>query len=247
MEDRFVHTRQAADSHFWYHGFRLFVTPVLEQVAAGRTDLRIIDCGCGVGQNMRLLAPHGRVVGVELEQEAAASGREFGKPIACADITRMPFRNDQFDLAVSFDVLQVVDPDVAAIREMARIVRPGGCVMLTLAAFDLLSGDHAELWSECRRYTPRTARELAEQAGLHVERVSLMFASLFPLMLAARTAQRVMRPFRSAPSAADMDVPWAPINAALKRVLDGEAALARHVPMPIGTSVIVVARKDERR
>ena len=86
-----------------------------------------------------------------------------------------------------------------------------------------------------------------EQAGLHVERVSLMFASLFPLMLAARTAQRVMRPFRSAPSAADMDVPWAPINAALKRVLDGEAALARHVPMPIGTSVIVVARKDERR
>ena len=245
MDERFVKTRQAADSHFWYHGFRRFLSTVLADAAGGRTDLRILDCGCGMGQNMPLLAPHGRVVGFELEPRAAAAGREFGQPIACADMTRIPFPDDLFDLAVSFDVLQVIEPDMAAVREMARVVRPGGRLVLTVAAFDILSGDHAEVWSECRRYTPRTARALAESAGLRVERVSFAFASLFPLMLAVRTAQRLIRPFRGAPTHSDMDVPWGPLNTALMKVLDAEAAVSRHVPMPIGTSLVVVAKKDD--
>jgi SAM-dependent methyltransferase len=247
MEERFTKTRRAADSHFWYHGFRRFISAVLDNVAGDRTDLRIVDCGCGVGQNMRLLEPYGRVVGLELEPLAAAAAREFGRPIACADITRIPFADNSFDMAASFDVLQVVEPDVAAVREMARIVRPGGYVVLTLAAFEMLAGDHAEVWNECRRYTPGTARALAESAGLEVERVSFAFAALFPLMFVVRTAQRALRPFRARPSQLDTDVPWAPLNAGLMLLLDGEAALSRYVPMPIGTSLIVVARKGRVR
>ena len=247
MDERFTKTRRAADAHFWYHGFRRFISPALAELANGRTDLRIIDCGCGVGQNMRLLEPYGQVVGFELDSKAAVAGREFGRPIARADITRIPFPDNAFDMAVSFDVLQVVEPDVAAVREMARIVRPGGCVLLTVAALNVLAGDHAEVWNECRRYTPGTARALAESAGLRVERVAFMFATLFPLMFAVRTAQRVLRPFRDRPTHSDMEVPWAPLNTALMRVLDGEAALSRYAPMPIGTSLIVVARKDRAR
>lgn len=246
MDERHAKTRQAAESHFWFHGFRRFITPVLDEVAHGRTNLRIIDCGCGVGQNMRLLAPYGQVFGFELEpRAAAASSREFGQPIACADITRIPFPDGAFDLAVSFDVLQMVEPDVAAVREMARIVRPGGRVLLTVAAFEFLAGDHAEVWSECRRYTRRTATELVESAGLRAERVSFAFATLFPVMLAVRTTQRLLRPFRDAPTHSDMDVPWAPLNSVLTGLLEGEAALARQVPMPIGTSLIVVAQKED--
>ena len=243
MDERYARTRQAAESHFWFHGFRRFILPVLDEVAGGRTNLRLIDCGCGMGQNLQLLAPYGQVFGFELEPRAAASGREFGRPIACADITRIPFPDGVFDLAVSFDVLQMVEPDVAAVREMARIVRPGGHVLLTVAAFEFLAGDHAEVWSECRRYTRRTATELVESAGLRARHVSYAFASLFPMMLAVRTAQRLLRPFREAPTHSDMEVPWAPVNAALTALLEGEAALARHVPMPIGTSLIVVGEK----
>lgn len=243
MDDRFAETRRAADSHFWYHGFRRFISSALADVADGRTDLRIVDCGCGVGQNLPLLARHGRVVGLELAPLAAVAGLEFGRPIACADITRIPFPDNTFDLAASFDVLQVIEPDMAAVREMARVVRPGGLVVLSVAALEILSGDHSEVWSECRRYTPRMARDLAEAAGLRVERVSFIFASLFPLMLAARATQRLLRPFRTGPSHADIEVPWGPINSALMRLLDGEAELSRHIPMPIGTSLIVIARK----
>ena len=139
--------------------------------------------------------------------------------------------------------MQVIEPDMAAVREMARVVRPGGHVVLSVAALDALSGDHSEVWQEYRRYTPRTARELAENAGLTVERVSFVFASLFPLMFVVRAVQRLLRPFRTSPSHADIAVPWAPVNTALMTLLDGEAALSRHMPMPIGTSLIVIARK----
>jgi hypothetical protein len=73
--------------------------------------------------------------------------------------------------------------------------------------------------------------------------VSFLFASLFPIMFAVRTTQRVMRPFRDRPSHSDIEVPWAPVNSALILLLDGEAALSRYVPMPVGTSLVVVARK----
>ena len=62
-------------------------------------------------------------------------------------------------------------------------------------------------------------------------------------MFAVRTAQRVLRPFRERPTHSDIDVPWAPVNSALTLLLDGEAALSRHIPMPVGTSLVVIARK----
>jgi len=63
----------------------------------------------------------------------------------------------------------------------------------------------------------------------------------------SRTTQRLIRPFHAAPSHSDIDVPWKPLNVALTWVLDVEASIARRVPMPIGTSIIVVAEKVERR
>jgi len=160
------------------------------------------------------------------------------------DVTRIPLASSSFDLATSFDVLQCVKADLDAVREMARIVRPGGVVVLTLAALDVLRGDHAEVWQEVRRYNPGTARRLVEAAGLRPERVSFMFASLFPLMASVRLVQRVTRRFgRTVRADTDITVPIGPVNVLLTALVSAEAALVRHVPMPIGSSLLVVARK----
>ena len=244
MDPRFEKTRRAAASHFWYHGFRRFASQVLEDVAGGRTDLRILDCGCGVGQNLPVLAPYGHPIGFELEEKPALASHQYGYPVVRADITRIPFPDASFDLAVSFDVMQCIYPDVAAVREMTRVVRPGGRVLLLVAALDILHGDHSEVWNEFRRYTPATARQLAETAGLTVERVSFAFAALFPLMLTVRTTQRLLRRVRPGPpSEQEIEVPWGPVNATLSLLLDAEAALSRHISMPIGSSLIVIATK----
>ena len=166
-----------------------------------------------------------------------------GGAVVRANGAQAPYASGVFDIATAFDVLQCLEPDEAVVREMARMVRPGGAVLLTLAAFDILRGDHSESWQEVRRYTPATARRLLEQAGLRVERVSFLFASLFPLMLVIRRVQRMLRPFRDFRPDTDIAVPWAPVNAVLTAALRAEAVAARHVSMPIGSSLLVVGRK----
>jgi SAM-dependent methyltransferase len=247
VEERFADllelTERAHTDHFWYHGFRSFVRPALAEVAAGRANLRIVDCGCGTGHNLELLAAHGRVVGFDLTSGGLVRARARGEPVARADITRAPFRSETFDLATSFDVMQCLEHDREAVREMARLLKPGGAALITMAALEALRGDHSDWWREFRRYTPSMARALAEQAGLRVERVQFLFASLVPSMLAVRSVQRIARPLRRPRLDADIAVPSRPINRLLTWAVRAEAVVGRRVPMPFGSSLLLVARK----
>ena len=237
-------TARAEATHFWFRGFRTFVAPVLREIAAGRRDLRMIDCGCGTGYNLTtLLQPYGRAFAFDLTPDALRRARTSGRPLVRADLEHIPFRSGSFDLATSFDVVQSVPDDRRALHEMARVLKPGGYVVLNVTALELLRGDHSEVWGELRRYTPETAARLIEDAGLQVARITYLFASLVPLMLAVRRVQRMLRPFREPRGDSDLTVPPAPVNAVLTRLVSGEAALARRVAMPFGSSLLVVARK----
>ena len=244
MERGLELTGLAEATHFWFRGFRRFVTPVLRDIAAGSTDLDLIDCGCGTGNNLTLLRPYGRARGFDLTHGGVVRAARAGNRVAVGDITRIPFRSGLFDVATSFDVVQCVPDDVGAITEMARLLKPGGTIVLTLAAFEALRGDHAIAWNEMHRYTPRRARRLVEAAGLQVQRTSFMFASVFPVVAGARLLQRATRPFRGAVREdVDIRVPAAPVNALLTGLVYAEARIAQKVPMPIGSSILVVARK----
>lgn len=237
-------TARAEATHFWFQGFRTFVAPVIRDIAAGRRDLRLIDCGCGTGYNLRtLLQPYGRAFAFDLIPDALHRAVASGRPLVRADMEHIPFKSGSFDLATSFDVVQSVPDDRKALREMTRVLKPGGHVVINVTAFELLRGDHAQVWNEIRRYTRDGVRRLVEDAGLQTVRISYLFASLVPLMLAVRRVQRMLRPFRELRGDEDLTVPPAVVNAVLTGLVNGEAALARRLPMPFGSSLLVVARK----
>jgi ubiquinone/menaquinone biosynthesis C-methylase UbiE len=156
---------------------------------------------------------------------------------------RIPFRSDTFDLATSFDVVQSVPDDRAALREVTRVLRPGGYAVLNVTALDILRGDHSDVWGELRRYNTMRASRLLTDAGLEVVQMAYLFASLLPLMLTIRKTQGLLRSFRKPTGDADLSVPWAPINDVLTWIVRREAALARHVRMPFGSSLLIVGRK----
>jgi ubiquinone/menaquinone biosynthesis C-methylase UbiE len=248
MSDLLELTAQAEASHFWFVGFRRFLSPVLQTIAAGRSGLRLIDCGCGTGNNITLLRPYGQVHAFDLTPFGAMRTRRSGCPVVRADMMRMPYLDNVFDVATSFDVVQSVPDDRLAVREIARVLKPGGYAVLNVTALEIMRADHAEVWQELRRYTPRSAARLVEDAGMEVVRISFLFASVFPLMLAVRLWQRLLRRFREPTGDSDMHVPSRSINAALGLLLRLEAvAVSRRIPMPVGSSLLIVARKRSGR
>jgi len=239
-------TSRVEATHFWFRGFRRFIAPAIAEMAGTRRDLQLLDCGCGTGHNLAtLLRPYGRAFGFDLTPGGLLLARAAGFPLARADMAAIPFQSARFDLVTSFDVMQYVGDDTAVMQEMARVLKPGGALVVTAAAFDVLRGGHAGTWPEVRRYTDATIRAIVENAGMKVHRLTYLFASLFPAMLAVRALRRDQGAGGPSPAGEDweMRVPAAPINTALTWMLSGEAAISRRIPMPLGSSVLVVARK----
>jgi len=239
-------TSRVEATHFWFRGFRRFIAPVIAEMAGTRRDLQLLDCGCGTGHNLAtLLRPYGRACGFDLTPGGLLRAHAAGFPVVRADIAAIPFQSARFDLVTSFDVMQYVADDSAVMQEMARVLKPGGALVVTAAALDVLRGGHAGTWPEVRRYTSAGMGAIVENAGMKVHRLTYLFASLFPAMLAVRALRRDRRAGGANPPVEDweMRVPAAPINTALTWMLSGEAAISRRIPMPVGSSVLVVARK----
>ena len=239
-------TSRVEATHFWFRGFRRFIAPAIAEIAGTRRDLQLLDCGCGTGHNLAtLLRPYGRAFGFDRTPGGLLHAHAAGFPLARADMAAIPFQSARFDLVTSFDVMQYVADDDAVMREMARVLKPGGALVVTAAALDVLRGGHAGTWPEVRRYTSARMRAIVENAGMKVHRLTYLFASLFPAMLAVRALRRDQSAGGTGPAGEDweMRVPAAPLNAALTWILGGEAAISRRIPMPVGSSVLVVARR----
>lgn len=240
-------TYLAEREHFWFKGFRAFVVPILEQVTAGRRDLRLLDCGCGTGNNLALLDPYGTSFGFDLTRLGLdVASREYGRQrLAQATVTHLPYRGSCFDVLTSFDVLVCLDVagESLAMSEFYRVLKPGGSVLINVAALEILRGTHSVVAYEIRRYNKAMMRAGLERAGFVVDRLTYTNCSLFPLMLPVRVFQRAMGLPTLEETTNHLELPIAPINKAFSAALMVEAKLLRYFDMPFGSSLLALAHK----
>ena len=247
--EHLLHATAVAEArHFWFRGFRTFVEPLVERATRGRTRPRILDCGCGTGANVAWLGRYGEAYGFDLTPAGLAIGRARGQHrLARASVDAAPFPAEAFDLVTSFDVLYALETPVerAAVAEMCRLTRPGGFVIVNVAAMDVLHGDHSVLSHEIRRYSRDSLSRLLSGAGFAIVRLTYTNATLFLPMLAVRAWQR----WRGLPSEEyaqqDVQVPVAPVNLALTGLLKAESMWLRAFDNPFGSSLLCLAKKPE--
>jgi len=235
-------THQVEDVHWWYRGRRTVLEGAIARLGLP-ASARILDAGCGSGRNMLELARLGTATGIELSDEsvALARKRDVGEVVA-GSVLEMPFPDDSFDFAVSLDVIEHLEDDLAALRELRRVLAPGGTLLLTVPAYQWLWSHHDEINEHHRRYTRRSLQRVAEQAGWKQVRTTYFNSLLLPVAIVLRVLDRVNRG-KTTESSLDLWVPPGPVNWLLERPLALEAALiARGARIPAGLSLMAVFR-----
>lgn len=231
---------EAEERQWWYAGQRAVALALLEPWARERR-LLLLDAGCGTGFNLVALARFGPTLGIDLSEEAISFCRERGVRAVRGSVLRLPFRAEAFEAVTSFDVIyhDWVGDDRAAVAEMARVLRPGGALLVRVPALELLRGAHdAEVLTR-RRYTLGELRALVAGCGLRVQRSTYCNSLLFPLLLARRTLDRLLGRHGS-----DVGFLPPPLEGLFRRVMELEAFCVRHgLRFPLGASAVVLATK----
>ena len=244
MEDNEYDRMAEVECDSWWFRAR---RRILNQ-AIGRMSLppnpRIADIGCGTGGNLPMLSRHGYVTGVEASPRAATLARDatgLAVLTASAEATGLP--DEAFQLVTMFDVLEHLEDERPALREVTRILAPGGHFLFTVPAFMMLWSGHDEALHHHRRYRRSQLRKLIEDAGLSVDWLSYYNTSLFPPVAALRLARRV---FGGGSRSADVGQGEGRLSETLEAIFASERHVIGRFSLPFGVSLIGVARVKER-
>lgn len=236
-----LQTHRAEDRHWWYQGRRRVLERKIARLGLP-AHARILDAGCGSGRNMVDLAHHGTVTGVELSDTSVELARERSAgEVLSGSVMDMPFDDATFDLAVSLDVIEHLEDDVGALRELRRVTKPGGALLVTVPAYQWLWSGHDEINHHHRRYNRRTLLRAAQSADWKLESSGHFNSLLLPVAILLRGLER-FKP-STTKSSLDLWVPPAPLNWALRQPLNLEAAvIGRGGSIPAGLSLLAVFR-----
>ena len=228
------------DDHWWYRNTRALAADLLAPWL--HRGPRVLDAGCGPGGNGAWLATHGDVVGVDLSPDALAfvkARRPATVPVR-ASVDALPFANASFDAVVGLTILYTVPDDDRALGELARVLRPGGAVLLVEPAFAALGRAHDATVHGRRRYRRRALAGMATAAGLTVQRATYAYSFLAPPAAALGAVDRVRRR-HDVPTTSDVDKRT--LDAVFAPMAGAERSWLAHHDVPFGTSVVLLATR----
>ena len=238
---------ELGESYFWLSGHNTVVAdhlaPQLARLAAAaRRPLRIVDVGCGPGNTLRRFAEWGAVIGLDYSLDALAFARSKGVGrVLSGDVTALPLASGSVDCVLALEVIEHCPDDAAALREIARVLRPGGLLAVTVPAFMALWRYHDEAYGHCRRYVRDQLVARVQRAGIDVVACQYFKCAFFlPLWLMATSERLGMTGRRES---------WFSVPRWLNRTMEAEivwesrSGLAAHAPF--GAALLCLGRRAD--
>ena len=236
-------------THWWFRGRRSVYLGLLRAHLSGARPKRILDLGCGMGGFLGELGELGGQVfpsDVSVESLVHCRERGFGRGVAASGYA-LPYRDGAFDLVCLFDAIEHIDDDARVMREVARVLAPGGLVFVTVPAYQFLYANNDRVAQHRRRYTRGMLRSVIDQAGLTVERNTHANVFLFPLILPSVLALKALERFSKQQERSDhTNLSWpipAFVHSLCYRVFAAELAFTRRFDWPAGHSIAALGRK----
>ena len=241
------------DKHWWFATRTRAILAYLHRYAGQGKDRCVLDIGCGAGNMAHHLAHYGDVVGLDNNPRPLAVARERGLEAREGVAEDLPFGDEEFGLVALLDTVEHVpdDSEMQVFRECARVLSPGGKLVVTVPALMSLWSNNDVLNAHHRRYTVSELRDKLASVGLRTLRASYNNFLVFPLaaglILLRRRAEA--EPDLASPHFDDKayQVEMEPAPPLVNSVLNGvgwlEAQLLKLTPLPVGTGVLLIAEK----
>src|SRR6266446_2213842 len=193
------------ETHWWYAALHRLIFQALDAELPDWRKKNVLDVGCGTGAILKQLGNPEKNVGIDLAPEAISFCRERGlNNVRQGDICALPFADASFDAVICSSVLyhQWVANVATAVREMHRVLRPGGLLLINVPAFRFLHSAHDEAVMTARRFRKSELRKLLLETGFAIRRLTYWTTLLFPLAVLARTLgrSRTGRDFQATPA-----------------------------------------------
>jgi len=238
--DEYATMFRVEETHWWYRSLHRLMIQALEMEMPDWRNRAIVDVGCGTGAILQRLGNPEKNVGVDISPVAISFCRNRGlNNVREADIASMPFADESFDAAICSSVLyhEWVADVGRALREIRRVLRPNGVLLINVPAFQFLHSAHDDAVMTARRFRKPELRELLVKNGFAIRRLTYWTTLLFPLALVARTfgGSRMGRDF-------DLDKDSF-VQKLFLKVMGLEAGLLRKISLPFGVALLAVGRK----
>lgn len=227
-------------SHFFYVGNHKIILSLVAKYAKG-LNLKILDGGCGTGLLAKKLEKYGDVEAVDINPEALKFAKKRGIKAKLASVTRLPFKENIFDLVVSVDVIyhKEVD-DQKALSEFFRVLEPGGVLVLRVPANKWLNLRHDKHVYTRERYGKAELLEKLERAGFKIEKISFVNFVLLPLAAIRYFFERLNKDKETSSGVGHI---YSFVNSVLIFILSFEARLITKLNFPFGLGLVAVCRK----
>jgi len=238
------------ENHWWFRGRRSVYMGLLDASIPTSERSLLLDLGCGMGGFMASMKDLGfDVYGADMDLESLQHCNERGfTHCAQMDSYDLPFADNSFNTVTMFDAIEHVEDDHRAMREVARILKPGGRVAISVPAYQFLFANNDLVAQHYRRYNRRTVSELFQQAGLKVERNThaniFLFPLILPIVLIIKLFETIFDRKREA-SHSNLSFPMPEfVNHFLHKVFAAELVVSRRIDCPFGHSIFAIARLE---
>ena len=231
---------EVEDSMWYFHALHQRMLLPLGPLA-GR-PAAILDAGCGTGGLIRALQqfePQWNITGLDISPLACAYAQQrTTAPIEEGSVESLPFADQSFDGVVSADVLYHIDDASRALAECARVLKPGGILVINVPAYQWMWSYHDDLVATRHRFRRSELAGLLRRAGFAVTLSSYANLLIFPLIIARRKI------FVPANPSSDVK-PFPPLIEAFCGSMAAleYGALRRGITLPAGNSVFIAARR----
>jgi ubiquinone/menaquinone biosynthesis C-methylase UbiE len=221
--------------HWWFIALREFVVGVVtERMAEGS---RVLDIGCSTGHVIAAVPGIYERTGTDVSPGAIELARAVRPEIRFleASVEELPFEDRSVDCAFALDVLsdRGVRDEAVALREIRRVLRPGGLFLAQFPAYEWLKSGYDDFVATARRYTARSVKRLLEGEGFQMEHLTYRVTALFP----PAALRRLLAGGRTT---SDLSVPGPTLNHLLTRIMRLENRVAARHRLPFGLSVFAV-------